>query len=125
MLTISNLKPHMLAWEEDRQVDVRCRAGLPTPLVQLEVVDPTGNPMPHDGLSVGEVVVRTPWLAQAYLKEPDKSEALWGEGWLHTGDIGHINTEGYLQITDRIKDVIKTGGEMDFFFGTGRYYHTT
>lgn len=111
VLTIANLKPHMLDWNTDKQIDVRCSAGLPTPLVQLDVVDPTGNSMPYDGLSVGEVVVRTPWLTQAYLKEPEKSEALWEEGWLHTGDIGNINKDGYLHITDRIKDVIKTGGE--------------
>lgn len=111
VLTIANLKPHMLSWDSEKQIDVRCSAGLPTPLVQMDVVDPTGNPMPYDGLSVGEVVVRTPWLTQAYLKEPEKSETLWEEGWLHTGDIGHINPEGYLHITDRIKDVIKTGGE--------------
>ncbi len=111
VLTIANLKPHMLEWDLEKQVDVRCSAGLPTPLVQLEVVDPMGNPMPHDGLSVGEIVVRTPWLTQGYLKEPEKSEALWEESRLHTGDIGHINPEDYLHITDRIKDVIKTGGE--------------
>jgi acyl-CoA synthetase (AMP-forming)/AMP-acid ligase II len=111
VLTIANLKPHMLEWDSEKQVDVRCSAGLPTPLVQLEVVDPMGNPMPHDGLSVGEIVVRTPWLTQGYLKESEKSEALWEESRLHTGDIGHINPEGYLHITDRIKDVIKTGGE--------------
>jgi fatty-acyl-CoA synthase len=57
------------------------------------------------------VVVRAPWLTQGYLKDPGKSEMLWERGWLHTGDIGFIDPEGYLQITDRVKDVIKTGGE--------------
>ncbi len=111
ILTLSNLLPHMFEWSPERQIDTRCSAGLPIPMVQLEVVDPTGTPMPHDGLSVGEVVVRAPWLTQGYLREPEKSEELWEDGWLHTGDIGHINPEGYLQITDRIKDIIKTGGE--------------
>ncbi|MDX1656069.1 MAG: AMP-binding protein, partial [Candidatus Competibacteraceae bacterium] len=58
-----------------------------------------------------EVVVRAPWLTQGYLKDPVNSETLWRGGWLHTGDIGHIDADGYLKVTDRIKDVIKTGGE--------------
>src|SRR4030095_5365298 len=56
-------------------------------------------------------VVRTPWLTQGYLDEPERSEELWRGGWLHTGDVGTIDAEGYLKIVDRIKDVIKTGGE--------------
>jgi fatty-acyl-CoA synthase len=69
------------------------------------------NDVPHDGVSQGEVVVRAPWLTQGYLKDPANSETLWAGGWLHTGDIAVIDEEGYLKITDRIKDVIKTGGE--------------
>lgn len=111
LLTIANLKPHMLEWDEDRQIEMRCRTGLPLPMVNLEVVDIDGRPVPHDAKSTGEVVVRTPWLTQGYLKDPEKSEALWANGWLHTGDIGYIDEEGFLQITDRMKDVIKTGGE--------------
>ena len=111
LLTMANLKSHMFTWDADRQIEVRCRTGLPVPNVILEVVDPDGTPVPHDGQSVGEVVVRTPWLTQGYVGDTEKSEALWEGGWLHTGDIGFIDTEGYLQITDRVKDVIKTGGE--------------
>ncbi|WP_419656257.1 AMP-dependent synthetase/ligase [Desulfosarcina variabilis str. Montpellier] len=111
LLTMANLKSHMFTWDADRQIEVRCRTGLPIPNVLLEVVDPNGDPVPHDGQSVGEVVVRTPWLTQGYVGDGEKSEALWEGGWLHTGDIGFIDPEGYLQITDRVKDVIKTGGE--------------
>ncbi len=111
VLTIANLKPHMLDWGIDDQVAIRCRTGLPIPNVQIEVVDFDGNPQPHDGTTTGEVVVRAPWLTQGYLKEPEKSEELWENGWLHTGDVGFIDPEGYVQITDRLKDVIKTGGE--------------
>ncbi len=111
VLTVANLKPHMFDWDLDRQVEMRCRTGLPVPNVLLEVVDVDGNPLPHDGSSTGEVVVRSPWLTQGYREDPEKSEALWAGGWLHTGDIGFIDPEGYLQITDRLKDVIKTGGE--------------
>jgi len=65
----------------------------------------------HDGIATGEVVVRAPWLTQGYLHNPEASETLWAGGYLHTGDIGNIDSSGYLRVTDRIKDVIKTGGE--------------
>ena len=111
MLTAAALKPHMADWSVDRQADVRARTGLPAPLVHLEVVDVTGNPLPHDGKSIGEVVVRAPWLAQGYLDNPEESEKLWRNGWLHTGDIGFIDEAEYLRLTDRTEDAIKTGGE--------------
>ncbi len=111
LLTIANLKPHMLNWDEEQQIKVRCRTGLPVPHVDLEIVSPEGRPLPHDGKTAGEIIVRSPWLTQGYLNDPEKSEALWADGWLKTGDIGFIDNEGYLQITDRLKDVIKTGGE--------------
>jgi len=111
ILTLGKLKPHMLDWDLEQQVTVRCRTGAPIPLVDLRVVDPEGNALPHDGVSTGEVVVRSPWLTQGYFKDPEKSEDLWAGGFLHTSDIGYIDSEGYLQVTDRIKDVIKTGGE--------------
>jgi fatty-acyl-CoA synthase len=69
------------------------------------------NEVARDGVSQGEVVVRAPWLTQGYLHEPERSEELWRGGWLHTGDVGVIDGEGYLRIVDRIKDVVKTGGE--------------
>jgi fatty-acyl-CoA synthase len=111
VLTLAHLKPHMMNWDLERQVDIRCRTGLPIPNVVLDILDPDGKPLPHDGQATGEVVVRSPWLTQGYLKEPERSEELWRGGWLHTGDVGFIDTEGYLKITDRIKDVIKSGGE--------------
>jgi fatty-acyl-CoA synthase len=111
VLTLANFKPHMKTWDADSQITVRCRTGLPINNVQLELFDPNGLPVPHDGKSTGEVVVRAPWLTQGYLKDEEKSRELWAGGWLHTGDIGFIDGEGYLQITDRLKDVIKTGGE--------------
>ncbi len=111
LLTIATLKPEMLDLTPEKQIPMRCRTGLPVANVLLEVLDANGNPLPHDGKSTGEVVVRAPWLTQGYLKDEERSEELWENGWLHTGDIGFIDEEGYLQITDRLKDVIKTGGE--------------
>jgi fatty-acyl-CoA synthase len=111
ILTLAQLKPHMLDWDEEQQLAIRCKTGLPIPMVELRVVDDEMNDLPHDGKTPGEVVVRTPWLTQGYLKDPRNSEALWRGGYLHTGDIGVIDAEGYLKITDRLKDVIKTGGE--------------
>lgn len=111
LLTAATLKPYMLEWSEEEQIKMRCRTGRPAPNVYLQIWDPEGKPLPHDGQSTGEVVVRAPWLTQGYVKDPEKSEELWQGGWLHTGDIGYVDTEGYLQITDRLKDVIKSGGE--------------
>jgi fatty-acyl-CoA synthase len=102
---------HMLDWEEDKLLDVAIKTGRPLPLVELEVFDAQGQALPHDGKSSGEVVMRAPWLTESYVKEPDKTRELWRGGWLHSGDVGTIDEEGYLQITDRIKDVIKSGGE--------------
>lgn len=95
----------------DTQLPWRCKAGLPVPLVKLQVVDPNGQPLPNDGKSAGEVRVQAPWLTQAYYKEEARSEELWRDGWLHTGDVATLDQHGFLSISDRIKDVIKTGGE--------------
>ncbi len=111
VLTLANLRPDMIDWNLDKQVKIRTKTGIPIPLVNLDIVNAEGEFLPHDGKSTGEIVVRCPWLTQGYFKDPEKSEELWANGWLHTGDVGYIDERGYLKITDRIKDVIKTGGE--------------
>jgi fatty-acyl-CoA synthase len=111
ILTLAHLRPHLCDLELERRLPYLCRAGRPIPFVQLRTVDSDMNDVAHDGVSQGEVVVRAPWLAQGYLHEPERSEELWRGGWLHTGDVGVIDGEGYLRIVDRIKDVVKTGGE--------------
>jgi fatty-acyl-CoA synthase len=80
-------------------------------LAQIRIVDGEMNDLPHDGKTSGELVARAPWLTQGYLKDPKSSEKLWAGGWLHTGDLATIDTDGYVKITDRLKDVIKSGGE--------------
>jgi fatty-acyl-CoA synthase len=111
ILTLAHLRPHMRDWDIERRLPYLCRAGRPIPFVQLRIVDAEMNDVAHNGKSQGEVVVRSPWLTQGYLDDPQRSEELWRGGWLHTGDVGVIDGEGYLKIVDRIKDVVKTGGE--------------
>jgi fatty-acyl-CoA synthase len=111
VLTLANLKPHMLDWDEKRKLEYASKTGLPVPLVDLQLLDPTGSPVPADGKSSGEITVRAPWLTQSYFKSPALSERLWRGGRMHTGDIATQDEEGYLQITDRLKDAIKSGGE--------------
>ena len=97
--------------ELDKQVELRTKTGVPIPLVEMKVVDENMNTLPQDGESVGEIVVRTPWLTQSYYKEEEKSKELWKGGYLHTGDVAYVDSKNFFKITDRIKDVIKTGGE--------------
>jgi len=111
LLTNAQLNPHGAALTLDDEIAIRCKSGLPAPLVELRLVDGDNQALPHDGKATGEIVVRAPWLAQAYHDNPAASEALWEGGYLHTQDIGSIDAQGYLQITDRLKDVIKSGGE--------------
>jgi fatty-acyl-CoA synthase len=111
ILTLSYLTPEMAVLPREQTAAYRCRAGRPIPFVELRIVDADMNDVPHDGASQGEIVVRTPWLTQGYLGEPERSEDLWRGGWLHTGDVGVVDPLGYVKIVDRIKDVVKTGGE--------------
>ena len=110
-LTATRLTPAVRARGEEAEIEVRCRTGVPAPLVDLRVVDEQMNDVPHDGSAVGEIVVRAPWLTLGYVGDPAASAQLWRGGWLHTGDIATLDGDGYVQIRDRLKDVIKSGGE--------------
>jgi fatty-acyl-CoA synthase len=111
VLTLAQLDAADLALPPDEQAELRCRTGRPLPLVDIRVADEALATQPRDGRSTGELVVRAPWLTQGYLKEERASERLWHGGWLHTGDVAWQDARGYVKITDRIKDVIKIGGE--------------
>ncbi|MEE2601853.1 MAG: fatty acid--CoA ligase [Pseudomonadota bacterium] len=111
LLTLAQLTPELEKADLETQADYRTRTGRPVAMVQLRIVDGEMNDVPHDGKSQGEVVVRAPWLTQGYLHDTEKSEELWAGGWLHTGDVAVMSEDGWLKIVDRIKDVIKTGGE--------------
>jgi fatty-acyl-CoA synthase len=111
LLSAAQLRLSDLSGDPDREVELRTRAGRACPLVDLRIVDADMNEAPHDGATSGEIVVRSPWLTNGYFNSPDASEQLWAGGYLHTGDMGVITPSGDLQVIDRIKDVIKTGGE--------------
>ncbi len=111
LISVALLTPELEKADPETQADYRSRTGRPVPMVQWRIVDTDMNDVPHDGKSQGELVLRAPWLTQGYLKDEDNSRELWRGGWMHTGDIGVIDADGWLKITDRIKDVIKTGGE--------------
>lgn len=111
ILTIGMLRPTLTDLSEEEKMEYNISTGVPIPLVKLRVVNAENEDVVHDGKERGEIVVRTPWLTPGYLKEPERSEALWKGGWLHTGDVAVIKPSGYIQIVDRLKDVIKSGGE--------------
>jgi fatty-acyl-CoA synthase len=108
---VAHVESKDLSGNPDEEVEVRTKAGRAAPLVDLRIVDPDMNDVPHDGKSAGEIVLRSPWLTQGYFDNPESSEELWAGGYLHTSDIAVVTPDGYVHITDRIKDVIKTGGE--------------
>jgi fatty-acyl-CoA synthase len=111
ILTIAQLREPDLTGNPEEEVELRTKTGTPVPLVDLRVVDDAMRDVPRDGKTSGEIVVRAPWLTMGYLGNPSASEKLWEGGYLHTGDIGTMTAHGVVQITDRMKDVIKTGGE--------------
>jgi fatty-acyl-CoA synthase len=110
LLTVAHLDNDRLG-DAESELDLRVCAGQPVPLVDLRIVDEAMRIQPADGAAQGEVVVRAPWLTPGYYKDPEASARLWAGGYLRTNDIGTLDGHGYLRITDRLKDVIKTGGE--------------
>lgn len=111
ILTISIIKKHLRDRSWDEKADLYRRAGIPGILVNLRVVDDELKDVPKDGKTVGKLVYQAPWITPGYLKNPEKSEEAWEEGWWHTGDLAVWDEEGYIDITDREKDIIKSGGE--------------
>ncbi len=93
----------------DEEMDWRAKTGRVIAGVELRVVDEDGGVLPNDGTSVGEFEVRGPWVTAAYYGDPTPER--FHDGWLRTGDVGSLDGRGYMQISDRTKDVIKSGGE--------------
>lgn len=91
---------------------IRVKVGLPEPGLEVRIVDENGKPIIHNNEKVGEIIVRGPWVTEAYYKNPEKTAEVWRDGWFHTGDVAKIDKDGYITIADRITDVIRSGAEM-------------
>jgi fatty-acyl-CoA synthase len=107
---VLTLARSLLPEGESRDTEL-CSAGHAIPLVQLRVVDEAMQPVPADGAAQGELVARAPWLTASYANDANATRTLWRGGWLHTQDVATVSSDGRLTIRDRLKDVIKTGGE--------------
>jgi fatty-acyl-CoA synthase len=108
--SISPMKPE-LNWKDEQRYVGQAMTGYPFPGVELRVVDANDSDVPRDGLAIGEIIARADGVMEGYWRQPEASaEALRG-GWFHTGDMATINADGYLQIVDRKKDIIVSGGE--------------
>ncbi len=107
---VSRLKSGMEGWDDDRRYAVRARQGLLTPGLEMRVVDWNGADVPWDGTTMGELWLRGPWIADEYYRDA-RSADTFRDGWYKTGDVATLDAEGYLGIVDRMKDVIKSGGE--------------
>jgi fatty-acyl-CoA synthase len=108
--SVAGLKHHMREWPEDQQYAVRAKQGTAVPGVEARVVDVEGKELPWDGQSFGELQVRGPWVISSYYND-ERSADSFQDGWFRTGDVATIDSEGYIQIVDRTKDLVKSGGE--------------
>lgn len=106
------LKRQMRDWPKEEQDKVRVKTGIPVAGLEVQVVDDNGQPVPHDHETIGEIVLRGPWIMEEYYKDPDKTDEVWADGWYHTGDVARVDEEGYITIADRVRDVIRSGAEM-------------
>lgn len=113
LISVNRLKPSLAATlSEEEQWDLKRCQGLPLPGLDIRIVDEAGDAVPQDGTSVGEIWVRGPGIATGYFGMNDEVAASsFADGYWRTGDIGRILPNGYLKLTDRLKDVIKSGGE--------------
>ena len=107
--TMCRLANYMKSWSREQQLDIRQKQGKAIYGVQLKIVDDEGNELPRDGETMGRLMIRGPWVMRRYYKSD--VDAVDHDGWLDTGDIATIDPHGYMQITDRAKDLIKSGGE--------------
>jgi fatty-acyl-CoA synthase len=108
--TVCREKPALAALPEAERYRIRATQGLPVPFVDVRAMGERG-PAPWDGKSMGELHVRGPWIARSYFENPAEADKFTMDGWFRTGDIVTIDPEGYVRITDRSKDLIKSGGE--------------
>ncbi|WP_293272540.1 3-(methylthio)propionyl-CoA ligase [Nannocystis sp.] len=106
-----SLTPAMKQWPKDQQVAVQRKQGRPAFGVELRIVDDAGTVLPETGEVSGDLQIRGPWVCSAYYKQEGESPTHHPQGWFSTGDVATLDPAGFMQITDRSKDVIKSGGE--------------
>jgi len=106
------VKKHMVHWSKDAIDEVMVKTGLPSLGLEVDVVDGSGSSVPWNNETVGEIVIRGPWVMKEYYKAPDRTAEVWYDGWFHTGDLAKVDEEGFVVIADRLKDVIRSGSEM-------------
>ena len=111
IVALAQLPPGCVPKSRAEEVRMRCATGRPVPLVDFRVVGTDMGDVPRDGQAQGEIVLRAPYLTKSYFRKPSASEELWADGYLHTQDVAVMGQDGFVQIVDRLKDVIKTGGE--------------
>ncbi len=109
--TVSKLKGRLESLDADGKLAYRAKQGLPMPGVEAKIVDDQGADVPWDGQNMGDLLVRGPWVAGSYYNHPDAASSWTADGWFRTGDVATMDAEGYIQIVDRTKDLIKSGGE--------------
>src|SRR4051794_18477460 len=109
--SVSRVKSTLEDRSEDEKADLRASVGLICPLVEARIADEREQPLPWDGKEQGELQVRGPWIARTYYADDRAGDSFTEDGWLKTGDVATIDTEGYIRLVDRTKDVIKSGGE--------------
>jgi acyl-CoA synthetase (AMP-forming)/AMP-acid ligase II len=111
--TVSKLQPEHSQLTDEEKWDIKATQGYAVSGVEMRIVDEAGLLLPWDGASVGELQVRGPWVAKRYFKQDPGSvaEHFTSDGWFRTGDVASISGNGYMKITDRTKDLIKSGGE--------------
>ena len=110
--TMAQVKRGMVNWPKEKLDEVRTKAGIPAAGIEVRVVDENGNDVPRDNQTKGEIVLRGHWIMEEYYKDPERSATAWRDGWFHTGDAATVDESGYIQIVDRITDVIRSGAEM-------------
>jgi fatty-acyl-CoA synthase len=109
--TVSILKRRHRTLPENERWDVKAKQGYPVPGVELRLVSDSGEELPWDGVTMGELQIRGPWVAKEYFKLGAAPEHFTRDGWFRTGDVSTIDEDGFMHITDRTKDLIKSGGE--------------
>ncbi|MHB1439671.1 MAG: long-chain-fatty-acid--CoA ligase [Cuniculiplasma sp.] len=112
LVSVSVFNNEVLKLNQTEQEKYITRAGLPASFVEVKIIGKDGKDVSNDGETIGEIVVRAPYLTKEYYKDPEATKKLWAEGWLHTGDLGYIDPRGYITIVDREKDAVKSGGEF-------------